>query len=257
MSMSRRALYILTAATAALFGCGARDAEPRVRIAFLHHSTGRTVWDGGLEKWLKGYNREHGTGYTIDEIEFPKESPYGWNNYPFDYWNIWVRHGGDEPHMEEPTLEILCKEYDVVMFKHCFPVSGILPDTGSADIASSEKRLENYRLQYGALRGKMRSLPATKFIVWTGAALVRGATDEEQARRAREFFEWVAGEWDEPGDNIFVWDFYGLETEGGLYLRDEYAKSPTNSHPGEAFARRVAPLLGRRIVDVIEGRGDE
>ena len=159
--------------------------------------------------------------------------------------------------MEEPTLEMLSKKYDVIVFKHCYPVSGILPDTGSPDVSSSEKRLENYRLQYEALAAKMRSLPDTKFIVWTGAAQVRSATDEEQARRAREFFEWVTHEWDRPGDNIFVWDFYGLETEGGLYLRDEYAKSATNSHPNEAFARRAAPLLGQRIVDVIEGRGDE
>ncbi|MDD3642087.1 MAG: hypothetical protein PHQ19_01280 [Candidatus Krumholzibacteria bacterium] len=206
---------------------------------------------------MKAYDREHGTGYGIVEIEFPKESPYGWNNYPHDYWNIWVRNAGPGPYLEEPTLEILSKEHDVVVFKHCFPVSGILPDTGAPDLSSSEKRIENYRLQYEALREKMRSFPGTKFIVWTGAALVRGATDEGQALRAREFFEWVAGEWDEPGDNIYVWDFYALETEGGLYLRDEYAKGPTDSHPNAGFARRVAPLLGQRIVDVIEGRGDE
>ena len=62
--------------------------------------------------------------------------------------------------------------------------------------------------------------------------------------------------WDEPGDNIYVWDFRQLETEGGLYLLNEYAAAPGDSHPNSAFATRVAPYLGQRIVDVIEGRGD-
>jgi len=56
--------------------------------------------------------------------------------------------------------------------------------------------------------------------------------------------------------NCFVWDLYELETEGGLYLKPEYAPEPTNSHPSEEFSRRVAPLMCQRIVDVIEGHGD-
>jgi hypothetical protein len=86
---------------------------------------------------------------------------------------------------------------------------------------------------------------------------VAGATTEEQARRAEAFFQWVVEAWEEPGDNIHLWDFRQLETEGGLYLRDEYAAGPTDSHPNGAFAARVAPLFAQRVVDVIEGRGDE
>ena len=93
-----------------------------------------------------------------------------------------------------------------------------------------------------------------KFIVWTGAALLKSETNEESAGRARSFFDWVRKEWDEPGDNIYVWDFWALETEGGLYLKQDHAAG--DSHPSEAFAKRVAPLLGKRVVDVIEDRGD-
>lgn len=243
-------------------GCDGSDKHPaegkgdEMRILFLHHSTGKLIWDGGVKGWFKRYNREHGTKYRIEEKAFPGERPYGWNNYPYDYWNIWVNNAGPKPYMKEPTLEVLTGKYGVIIWKHCFPVGDILPDVGMPAVESPEKRVENYRLQYVALKKKMREFPGTMFIVWTGAALVEGATDGKKAKQAREFFTWVRDEWDEEGDNIFVWDFFELETEGGLYLGDGYAKSPTNSHPNGVFARETAPYFCRRIVDVIEGRGD-
>ena len=233
------------------------DEGADVNILFLHHSTGQNIWNGGVPEWFDDHNAENGTNYTITEQNFPKSSPYGWNNYPYDYWNIWVNHAGDRPYKDEPTLEMITKEYDVVVWKHCFPVSRVLPDTGDPDISSDEKRQENYRLQYEALKEKMHEFPDTKFIVWTGAALVEGATDPESARRARDFFEWVKNEWDEKGDNVFIFDFRELETGGGLYMLDGNARSSTDSHPNERFSRTAAPLLCSRVVDVVEGRGDE
>jgi hypothetical protein len=242
-------------------GCAPSGESQRegdeMRIAFLHHSSGKVIWDGGVKRWFEEHRRDTGRKYRIDEMAFPRRSPYGWKNYPYDYWNIWVRNAGAEKYMEEPTLEILTKQYDLIVWKHCFPVSDIEPDTGAADITSEARRIENYTLQYEALKEKMREFPETSFLVWTGAALTADATSEESARRARAFFAWVRDEWDEKGDNIYIWDFHALETDGGLYLKDEYAAGPTDSHPNEAFARRASPLLCRRIVDVIEGRGDE
>jgi hypothetical protein len=119
------------------------------------------------------------------------------------------------------------------------------------------KSIENYQLQYSALKEKIYEFPETLFIVWTGAAQVRGATTKENAQRAQKFFKWVKEEWDQPGDNIYIWDFFQLETEGGFYLKNQYAASSDDSHPNYEFAERVAPLLVQRIVDVIEGRGDE
>ena len=227
-----------------------------VKIIFLHHSTGNNIWQGGVPQWFEQYNTDHGTSYQIIEQAFPKGDPYGWKNYPYDYWNIWVDHAGDEPYMEEPTLEILTQQYDVIIFKHCYPVSNVLEDTGNPDIHSEAKRIENYKLQYAALKAKLRAFPKNRFIVWTGAALVKDNTNEENAKRARAFFDWVRNEWDEAGDHIYLWDFCELETGGDLYLKNEYAASPSNSHPNSTFSQRVAPFFGQRIVDVIEGRGD-
>lgn len=237
------------------------------RIIFLHHSTGFNIWLGNtnkyvykltgrsdVKKYIEKYNRKTNSSYLISEQFFPKSSPYGWNNYPYDYYNIWVKNAGEKPYMEEPTLEILTKDYDIIIFKHCFPVSRIVPDSGMADIDSDRKTIENYKLQYEALRNKMNEFPQTKFIIWTPAVNTRKLMSEEEALRTRNFYEWIINEWDKKGDNIFVWDFYQYETEGGLYLSDKNALSPENSHPNKVFAARVAPLFGKFIIDVTENR---
>ena len=265
-----------------LFSCNNNDNKnlsknhTTTRIIFLHHSTGENIWKGGyfsgktffqkilkrsskneaVPKWFSQYNTDHHSDYLITDQYFPKTKPYGWKNYPFDYYNIWVKHAGEEPYLEEPTLEILTKKYDVIIWKHCFPVSGILPDSTVPDIDSDIKTLGNYKLQYEALKRKMHEFPNVKFIVWTGAALVQAATTEENAKRAKKFFDWVRNEWDEPGDNIYLWDFYQLETDGGLYMKKEYASGTTDSHPNPSFSQKVYPLFCQRIVDIIETGGE-
>jgi hypothetical protein len=150
---------------------------------------------------------------------------------------------------------MLTKEYNLIIFKHCFPTSDIAEDQNKPNIDSDEKRAENYKLQYLALKQKMLEFPKTKFIVWTGAALLQSETTPENAERARKFFDWVRTEWDTPNDNIYIWDFDQLETEGGLYLKKENAGTTGDSHPGKDFAKKVAPLFCQRIVDVIENNG--
>lgn len=230
--------------------------EPTImdaNIIFLHHSTGENIWNGGVESWFENYNNDHSVNYQISQQYFPQADPYGWNNYPYDYWNIWVNHAGDSEYLDEPTLEILTNTYDTIVFKHCFPVSYVEENIG-ADISSDYKSIENYQLQYNALKDKMHEFPDTNFIVWTGAALIEGETDAAHAERAQEFFNWVKDTWDEDGDNIYVWDFYSLETNGTLYMKD--AHSAGDSHPNEEFSQEVAPLFGQRVVDVINNRGD-
>ncbi|MBN2175631.1 MAG: hypothetical protein JW731_15990 [Bacteroidales bacterium] len=245
------------------------DGEYDYNILFLHHSTGENIWTGNNGGWnlfsdkvsvpavFTEYNKTNGTKYHIEERTFPKEEPYGWNNYPYDYYNIWVKHAGNEMYMEELTLEMLTGDYDMIIFKHCFPVSYIEEDTGNPDIDSPEKRVENYKLQYEALKSKMHEFPETKFIVWTGAALTAYNTTEDHAKRAREFFNWVKNEWDKQGDNIYLWDFYELETEGELFLKSDNAVKKNNSHPNMKFSAKAAKLFAQRILDVIETNGQK
>jgi len=256
-----------------LTSCSEKMSDESTNIIFLHHSTGSFIWDGDISQadpvavaenprikaqiplLFAHYNKINSSNYVISERDFPKASPYGWNNYPYDYYNIWVKNAGDKAFMKEPTLEMLTDQYNVIVFKHCFPVANIEPDDGSPDIDSDKKTLANYKLQYQALRNKLHEFPSTKFILFTGAMQVSYAVTEEEAIRAREFFQWVKGEWDQPDDNIYLWDLYQLQTEGGLYFKDEYSISLGDSHPGKDFAGRAANLLFNRIIDVIEKDG--
>lgn len=223
------------------------------RVMYLHHSTGNVIWGGGVSEALDAYAADHGKSYAIEEQAYP-DAPYPWQNYPYDYWHLWVENGGQAAAEGVPTLAELAQDHEVVVFKHCFPVSSIEADTGNADVTSGTQTLENYKLQYAALKDRLHQVPDKRFIVWTGAALRAADSSPEQGARARQFFTWVKQTWDEPGDNIFVWDFFELETEGGNFLAPSYADG--DSHPSDAFAKTVAPYFVTRLVDVIEGRGD-
>jgi len=220
-----------------LVSCSSNDNIEMEKVVFLHHSTGRAILlgntnnyyyrltgKGDVKKYFERYNRKNETNYQITAIDFPKEFPYGGRNYPYDYYNIWVKNAGDSSFMQEPTLEMLTKEYDVVVFKHCFPAGFILEDTGLPGIDSEDRRIENYKLQYEALKLKMHSFPDTKFIVWTIPALLKSSTTEQQAQRTYDFYKWVVDQWNEADDNIYLWDIYNYETEGGIYMKEEYAK---------------------------------
>jgi hypothetical protein len=260
-----RNLSVLILIAGLLIGCESKQ-EDMTKIIFLHHSTGRVVWLGKtnpyVSKLLKKsdvktainkYNRKNNKNFQITDLNFPAMDPYGWKNYPFDYYNIWVKNAGGKPYMNEPTLEILTEIYDVIIFKHCYPVSKILEDTGNPNIDSEEKRLENFKLQYLALKNKMHEFPGNKFIVWTPAVHVSNNITPDEAQRTKEFYDWITNEWDEKGDNIFLWDFYMYETEGGLYLLDKYASGGSDSHPNQQFGSRIAPLFAQFIIDVVEG----
>ncbi len=259
----RKITFIL--AMFVLFSCNSKP-DNMTKIIFLHHSTGGVIWLGGtnpyvnritkksdVKTFVKDYNKKHKTKYYITDRHFPAHSPYGWKNNPYDYYNIWIKNAGDQPYMNEPTLEMLTTEYDVIIFKHCYPVSKILEDTGNPDVNSSERRLENYKLQYMALKDKMHQFPDNKFIVWTPAVHVKNNLSPEEAQRTQDFYTWLLDEWDSKDDNIYLWDFYKYETEGGLYLLDKYATSATDSHPNKTFSIRIAPLFAQFILDVVEG----
>lgn len=229
-----------------------------VRVAYLHHSTGGVVWGGGVAGQIQSWNSGHGTDYRITEVTYPATSGgYPWSNYAYDYWNLWVSHTGASRDRGELNLDDLAAAYDVIVWKHCYPGSNIDPDDVPTDVTSSQQTLRNYREQYARLKDRMRAFPGLRFVVWTQPALLAIHTNAGEAGRAREFARWVKEDWDVPGDNIYVWDFRALEADAdGLYLPTANAASPTDSHPNATLGASAAPGIARRIIDVIEGRGD-
>ncbi len=259
-------LFIFITFIALLYSCNHKNnnnMSKENKAIFLHHSTGFNIWKGNVSKvsWklfkegdtqkaVKKLNKKYKTNFTLDELWYPKNS----DNNPIDYYNIWIKENGQSG---ELSLESFTENYGLIIFKHCFPISNIEENDSVANIESTKHTLDNYKLQYEALKKKMHEFPETKFLIWTGATNVQGVTTEESAQRMREFSDWVRNEWNEKDDNIFLWDFYELETEGSLYLKDEFAYSVSDSHPNKNFAAKTSEYFVNRIFDVFLGKADE
>lgn len=229
------------------------------KIIFLHHSTGGNVYNGGKVKaWIDSYNQRTGTVYQITERAYPN-SPYPWSNYPYDYWNLWSNGACNKTNTAIACLDTLTADYNVIIFKHCFPGSAILADNGQPSVNSSRKSLENYKLQYRALRDLMDSYPHNTFIIWTLAPLHRLATNAENAARAKQFVDWVKNDFlREDGKrhpNIHIFDFWGLTAGTDNYLQYDYEKSHTgsDSHPNNQANQYSGPIFAQAIVDVLRG----
>jgi len=235
-------------------------------VIFLHHSTGNGVFDeGNVAAWFDNYNATNSTNYIVDERDYPY-TPYTWDNYPYDYWNLWINGVCDNSDPDIECLSGLCANYDVIIFKHCFPGAFIYPDEDTPDISSSKRTIANYQLQYRALRDLMDTYPNNKFIVWTLAPQHRLATGPEYAARARQFVDWVKNEWlTEDGKahpNIYIFDFFGYVAEldpdpanGQVNcLKYDFERDHTenDSHPNTAANEYVGPIFAEFIVSAIK-----
>jgi len=232
-----------------------KPVSSNARGIFLHHSTGDYVWNGGVPAAMDVRNDQLGTNYVIEERNYP-DNPWPWENYPSDYYRLWIGGEGSTTDPDIHNLETLCSQYTLIIWKHCYPVTNIGPDSGSTDPSSSYKSLANYKAAYTALKQKMRSFPNNRFIVWSGAVEQQSNCSPEQAQRLKAFHDWIIGTWDEKGDNIYVFDFWQLETGGGLYLLASNAENAGDDHPNAAFCTATAPKFAERMCDVLQGRGD-
>ena len=248
--------------------------DENAKIRFLHHSTGGNLYSqGNVADWFSNYNSTNSTNYNISEINYPTNG-YPWNNYPYDWWNLWVTENPDSTprtpacqsgNANMECLDNLTTQYDVIIFKQCFPGANIIPDTGNPDVASSVKTLENYKEQYRAIRKELDKYPNNLFIVWTLVPLHRLATDAEKADRAKEFVDWVNNDWlTEDGNNhpnIKIFDFWSYVAESDPNptngqvntLKYEYERSHTgsDSHPNTLANQTVGPIFSQAIVDDI------
>jgi hypothetical protein len=232
----------------------------------LHHSTGNNLfYTGKVSEYIEEYNADHSTSYQITEMAYPN-TPYPWNNYPYDYWNLWVNQSCDNSNPNIMCLDEMTNNYDVIIWKHCYPGAAIQSDNDNPDVGSSAKTLANYKLQYKALLNLMDQFPNTKFIIWTLVPLHRNATSPEQAGRAYEFVNWVKDSWLQEDDsshpNIYIFDFFRNSAEmtptpdnGVQYcLKYEFEgdHNGSDSHPNKLANETIGPVFSQFIIDVIE-----
>ncbi len=245
MGITRRLFISLTAAFPFASARAVEPAAGTVKIHFLHHSTGGNLVQGagGISKMFRDYNQEHGVDYRFSE---EWSSPQN-DNYPYEYFT------------QTFTPEQLAKyagQYHVVIWKHCYPGSAILPDDGNPGLYSARKSLESYKLQYRALRSRFDSFPGTKFMVWTLPPLHRNATDPDSAKRAAEFSNWVRTEFlveDGVRPNLGCFDFRGEVADEDNFLRWEYEPNHegSDSHPNALANDTVCPVFFNSIISFV------
>jgi hypothetical protein len=129
------------------------------KIIFLHHSTGENLCEEGrVNEWFNRYNIDHKTEFQFITRGYPGLKPEPMTNYPYDYWKLWVNDTCDQSSSQDrPCLGQLTKDFDVIIFKHCYPASDIEKDTGFPNVTSNLKTIENYKLQYRALSVRRRT----------------------------------------------------------------------------------------------------
>ncbi len=235
------------------------------KVLFLHHSTGRNLLsEGNVIEWFAKFNESSSWKVEFVERTYPAK-PYAWKNYPFDYWNLWVNGKCDSKEPGIECLATLSSEYDAIVFKHCYPAAGILEDE-KPSIYSERKSLENYKLQYRALRDMMDKKQDTLFIIWTLVPLHRLATNVEGATRAGEFVRWVKNDYlkedNKAHPNIKIFDYWGIVAETGpaspkgmlncLKYDFERNHASPDSHPNSLANATAGPLFAKFVVDAVD-----
>lgn len=235
------------------------------KIIFLHHSVGGDLfWQGGVEQWFANYNSAHSTNYQIYERAYPN-TPYSWNNNPYDYWNLWINNQCNNTNPNIECLDKITQNYDVIVFKHCFNSAAVEAANGNPLVSSAVQTLDNYKLQYRALRTKLDTYPSKKFIVWTLAPYHRLGTTTEAAARAKQFVDWVKTSWlTEDGKshpNIYIFDFWSNAAESNptpvngklncLKYNYEINHTVGDSHPNPLADQTIGPIFSQFVVNTI------
>lgn len=168
---------------------------------------------------------------------------------------------------EKPFADIL-SENDVIIIKHCFPASDVLPDEGKPDPSSPRQSIENYQAVYREMRKTFAAQPEKLFILWTlppRHRLFEPAEGDKSgnAARATRFSEWLKGEFlheDGPYPNIRVWDFRGILLDAETdFLRPEFELNHRipDSHPNRQANNVAGPSLAEYIVSTVGERYPE
>jgi hypothetical protein len=214
-------------------------AAQGIRIILLHHSCGANlIAEGGVREGLTALGYEfYDHGYNGDGLVLADGTWTGTNfdvpgdnTDPDGYAAIFAQPLHDPP---DNTFSHLM-EYDVIVFKSCFPVSNI----------ESEEQLQAYRSFYLSIRARMDEYPDKVFVIVTQPPEVPADSSPEAAARARSFTSWLqSSEYLDGHPNVFVFDFFGLLAGDDNFLRAEYRTDEYDAHPNELANRTIGPLL--------------
>ena len=259
-------------------------------LVFMHHSCGQNWLTNSLDAALiaKDYIDErndiyYGTDIPPDSGRPDSLAPTPGDLTDMNHWVLWFNDYLDG------ILSHGCTDgvNRIVMFKSCYPNSGITSDgTDPGDPFSSTKTLTNYRAvythpdgsghtyshggySYSALEDIFAANPDFLFIPVTAPPLCNSATTDAEGYRARAFNEWLENDWLDaynaanPGLNnvaVFNWfDFLANDNDHATWpnrLKDAYGGSTTNSHPNDTGNAASTVFFASGTDNFIDGAWD-
>ena len=217
------------------------------RILFMHHSTGANlIREGGVREGLAALSFELSDhGYNEDGLSDALGRPTGTNfavpddNTDPDGWAAIFAQPVTAP--PSNTLSRML-DYDVIVFKSCFPTSNITDD----------EMLANYETYYRAIRSVVDQHPDHLFIAFTPPPLVPNETEPANALRARRWAQYLTSEEYAGGRrNLAVFDFFSLLAGSDNVLRQEYRGDEWDSHPNQLANETIGPVLVSFIHEAI------
>lgn len=194
---------------------------------FIHHSTGEIYRDGttkkgGMKKAMKK------AGYTL------KAPWWDGDTDPQDFPELFN---------DSDYLDILTA-YDIIIFKSCYPASGI----------TSKSMLEDYKDYYRELYDVYEANPDILFVPMSTPPLPRLMTSISEARRAKKFDYWLSHEYADnySGDNLAPYRLHKQLRNGRGYLRSRFVDDPYDGHPKAVSGVKVGKTLTRRLNNILD-----
>jgi hypothetical protein len=233
-----------------------------VRVLFIHHSTGgHLIQQGRAREHFRAFNPsiefwDHGydpTGWKklFGIRAFSGQPSHGLRDgagvlQPYT-WHF-PDHNTDpdglaklfrQPVTQPPSNALShILTFDVIVFKSCYPVTAIASDT----------QLETYKDHYLTIRDTIDRYLDKLFIPMTPPPLRASLTTPEQAKRARQFANWMQSEaFVGARRNIDVYNFFDAlavpdnDSADANTLRPRYCLPDSNdSHPNPLANQEVA-----------------
>lgn len=235
----KRAIPIVGLLALLLAVAPAALAQEPIQIIFLHHSSGHNlIEEGGVRQGLSALGYEfYDHGYNGDGLRLA-DGTYTGTNFdvpgdntdPDGFAEIFSQPLHDPP---DNTFSHLM-QYDVIMFKSCFPVSNIW----------GEEHLEEYQSYYLTIRDRVDQYPDKLFVIVTQPPQVPGSSDPEEAERARRWVNWLqSDEYLGGRSNLVVFDFFDLLAGEDNFLRPEYRYDDYDAHPNTLANSIIGPIF--------------
>ena len=223
----------------------------KLRILFIHHSCGELLWNtyGNLSMKLADINIEPHDATYGDTIGEDTDVCHWYPKFR-DHLNEILTFNHSVDVYYPPGSRAV---NHIIMFKSCFPASGIEGwGEEPGDPESCERTIANYKAAYNALLPIFRAHPETLFIPVTAPPLNRyGGWTPENGRNASYFNHWLVEEWAPNDPNIAVFDwFHFLANETDFAAKDYYVEG-TDSHPNRCACEETVPVFLDWIDDVI------